>query len=219
MVIFASSKHSFILALKLEYQSTMIIGQKKLKAEVAKSAADNVLLLELLHRSYYDRLLYYAWTIIHDKETSRDIVQEAFTSYWNQKEYVSSNLVQVRNFLYVNIKNACLKHLRHDKVVDKYRKLQDPDPVEEACVLNKMIQAEVIGEIYAAIASLPEGCRKISKMGYLEGLKNQEIADQLGISINTVKTQKKRALELLRLKLNPETFLALTLLLQHFKNN
>jgi RNA polymerase sigma-70 factor (family 1) len=219
MVVFASSRHSFILALKLEYQSTMIIGQNKLKVEGTDPAADNALLLEFLHTSYYDRLLYYAWTIIHDKETSRDIVQEAFTSYWNQQEYVSTNLAQVRNFLYVNIKNSCLKHLRHDKVVDKYRKLQDPDPVEEACVLNKMIRAEVVGEIYAAIESLPEGCRKISKMGYLEGLKNQEIADQLGISINTVKTQKKRAIDLLRLKLKPENFLALILFLQHFKNN
>ncbi|WP_316838682.1 RNA polymerase sigma-70 factor [Pedobacter gandavensis] len=177
------------------------------------------LLLQLLHESYYDRLLYYAWTIIHDKETSRDLVQEAFICYWNQKEQVSPHLTQIRNFLYVNVKNACLKHLRHDKVVGKYMGLQDPDPVEEASALNKMIQAETIGEIYAAIATLPEGCRRISKMGYLEGLKNQEIADELGISINTVKTQKKRALQLLRLKLSPESFLALTFLFQHFKNN
>lgn len=197
----------------------MIIGQKKSKTGEREPAADTVQLLELLHTSYYDRLLYYAWTIIHDKETSRDIVQEAFICYWNQKNEVSSNLVQIRNFLYVNVKNACLKHLRHDKVVGKYRTLQDADPVEESSALSKMIQAEVIGEIYAAIEALPEGCKKISKMGYLDGLKNQEIADQLGISINTVKTQKKRALALLRLKLNPETFLTLTFLLQHFKNN
>ncbi|MCX2454227.1 RNA polymerase sigma-70 factor [Pedobacter sp. PLR] len=197
----------------------MIIGKRKLKAEQSEDAVASELVLELLHKSYYDRLVYYGWTIIHDKETSRDLVQEAFICYWNQKEQVSSNLIQIRNFLYVNVKNACLKHLRHDKVVDKYMGLQDPDPVEEASALNKMIHAEVLGEIYAAIATLPEGCRKISKMGYLEGLKNQEIADQLGISINTVKTQKKRALQLLRLKLSPESFLALIFLFQHFKHN
>ena len=197
----------------------MIIGKRKLKTADNELESTPELLLELLHQSYYDRLVYYAWTIIHDKETSRDLVQEAFICYWNQKEQVSTQLVQIRNFLYVNVKNACLKHLRHDKVVGKYMDLQDPDPVEEASVLNKMIHAEVLGEIYAAIATLPEGCQKISKMGYLEGLKNQEIADQLGISINTVKTQKKRALQLLRLKLSPESFLALTFLFQHFKPN
>lgn len=175
------------------------------------------LLLEAMHKGYYDRLLYYAWTIIHDKETSRDVVQEAFISYWNQRDHVALNPVQIRNFLYVNVKNSCLKHLRHDKVVDKYIHLQDPDPAEEALALNNMIQAEVLGEIYAAIDSLPEHCRRISKMGYIEGLKNQEIADKLDISINTVKTQKKRALQLLRLKLKPESFLTLIILGQFFR--
>lgn len=175
------------------------------------------LLLEAMHKAYYDRLLYYAWTIIHDKETSRDIVQEAFISYWNQRAHVTLNSVQIRNFLYVNVKNSCLKHLRHDKVVDKYIHLQDSDPVEEALALKNMIQAEVLGEIYAAIESLPENCRRISKMGYIDGLKNQEIADKLDISINTVKTQKKRALQLLRLKLKPESFLTLLILEQFFR--
>ncbi len=176
-------------------------------------------MLKILHTSYYDRLLYFAWTIIYDKETSRDLVQEAFITYWNQKEHISANPVQIRNFLYVNVKNSCLKHLRHDKVVDRYMDLQDPNPTEEASALNKMIEAETIGEIYAAIESLPERCRKISRMGYLEGLKNHEIAEQLGLSVNTVKTQKKRALQLLRGRLKPEAFLALTLLIQHINKD
>ena len=79
---------------------------------------------------------------------------------------------------------------------------------EEAAVLK----AEVWGEVYRAIASLPEGCRNVFKLSYLEGLKNQEIADELKISINTVKTQKARALELLKLRLKPEAFLLLCLL-------
>ncbi|RQO74430.1 hypothetical protein DBR43_03280 [Pedobacter sp. KBW06] len=197
----------------------MILGETKLKVNEKELEAASELLLESLYKSYYDRLLYYAWTIIHDKEVSRDFVQEAFIRYWDERERVSPNLIQIRNFLYVNVKNACLKHLRHDKVVNKYICLQDPEPAEEAVVLNKMIHAEVIGEIYAAIESLPERCRRISKMGYLEGLKNQEIANELGISINTVRTQKKRAIELLRTRLSPENFLTLILLIRHFNNN
>jgi RNA polymerase sigma-70 factor (ECF subfamily) len=49
-------------------------------------------------------------------------------------------------------------------------------------------------------------------MGYLEGMKNHEIAKELGISVNTVKTQKQRALQLLRLKLKPEFFIFLLIL-------
>lgn len=165
---------------------------------------------------YYDRLLYFAWQFLHDKETANDLVQEAFLNYWNSGPDSVFNEVQARNFLYLNVRNLCLKHIRHSKVVEKHRKNLDDDPIEEYNVVNKMVRAEVLGEIYNALNTLPESCRKISTMSYLEGKKNQEIADELGISINTVKTQKQRALQLLRLRLNPQTFLTLILILPDF---
>lgn len=165
---------------------------------------------------YYERLLYFAWQFIHDKETANDLVQEAFLNYWNSEPNSEFNETHARNFLYLNVRNLCLKHIRHHKVVEKHRKHLDNDPIEENNVIHKMIRAEVLGEIYDALQTLPEGCRKISTMSYLEGKKNQEIADELGISINTVKTQKQRALQLLRLRLNPQTFLTLILILRDF---
>ncbi|WP_256009387.1 RNA polymerase sigma-70 factor [Desertivirga xinjiangensis] len=174
------------------------------------------LAFEQLFLSYYDRLVYFAWQFIHDKETARDIVQEAFVNYWKSFEFDAPPEVQGRNFLYLTVKNACLKIIRHDKVVDKHRQILDPDPTEESCTINKIIRAEVSGEIYRAIETLPASCRRISRMCYLEGMKNQEIADELGISVNTVKTQKQRALQLLRLRLNPEIFI---LLMLYFTND
>ncbi|MNL34998.1 RNA polymerase sigma factor [compost metagenome] len=76
-----------------------------------------------------------------------------------------------------------------------------------------MIQAEVIGELYAALNLLPERCRLIFKMGYLEGMKNHEIAEKLNISVNTIKTQKKRGLAILRSHLPPQTYYILVCLL------
>lgn len=171
---------------------------------------------ELFSR-YYDRLLYFAWQFIHDKETAHDMVQQAFMNYWNSNSDQQVDEVNARNFLYLNVRNLCLKHIRHDKVIEKHKKQIDPDPVDEYNVVNKIIRAEVLGEIYHAIESLPESCKRISRMSYLEGMKNNEIADELGISVNTVKTQKQRALQLLRLRLNPQTFLTLMMLLQGVK--
>lgn len=168
--------------------------------------------LEALFNTYYERLLYFAWQYLHDKETSRDMVQEAFMNYWRLHENAPSDEIQSRNFLYVSVKNSCLKYLRHEKVVKKHRDLLDAEPFEEQGTINKLIRAEVLGEIYKAISSLPESCQRISRLSYLEGMKNQEVADLLGISINTVKTQKQRALQLLRLRINPEAFLALLMM-------
>ncbi len=65
--------------------------------------------------------------------------------------------------------------------------------------MERMIEAEVLGEVYKALQKLPEGCRKVINLSYFEGLSNQEVADRLNVSINTVKTQKLRALKMLRL--------------------
>jgi RNA polymerase sigma-70 factor (ECF subfamily) len=69
-----------------------------------------------------------------------------------------------------------------------------------------------MGEVHAAIESLPEGCRTVLKMAYFEKLRNEEIAGILDVSVNTVKTQKMRGIKLLRLRLDPLT-IALFLLL------
>ncbi len=168
-----------------------------------------------LFNQYYDRLLYFAWQFIHDKEIANDMVQEAFLNYWNSCSDPSIDEVHARNFLYLNVRNLCFKHIRHDKVVEKHRKILDSDPVEEYDVVNEIIRSEVLGEIYKAIETLPESCKRISCMSYLEGMKNQEIADELGISINTVKTQKQRALQLLRLRLSPQTYLSLLMFISN----
>ncbi|KAA8480164.1 RNA polymerase sigma-70 factor (ECF subfamily) [Arcticibacter tournemirensis] len=167
--------------------------------------------LEELFRCYYPRLCHFAFQILGDKSHSEDIVQECFIRYWHLRAEISSHPGAIRNFLYSSIRNASLNYLRRQKVEEKYILSQDPDPSEDARFLHAIIRSEVMDEIYRVIDTLPDGCQKVFKLGYLEGLKNPKIAEKLGVSINTVKTQKKRGLQLLRLKLNPEVFLVFAL--------
>ncbi|WP_256002033.1 RNA polymerase sigma-70 factor [Pedobacter deserti] len=155
---------------------------------------------------YYDRLVYFCYKIVADKEQARDIAQDAFLKYWQQANSVAENETAIKNFLYSTVHNAALNVIRHGKVVDKHLERQDKEEPREPDVMEAMISAEVIAEIHCAIESLPEQYRQISRMSYFEGKKNQEIADELCMSVNTVKKQKQKALELLRLKLRPEMF-------------
>jgi RNA polymerase sigma-70 factor (family 1) len=164
--------------------------------------------------TYYDRLVYFCLKIVDDKEQAKDIVQDAFLKYWQQATQVADHETAVKNFLYSTVHNAALNVVRHGKVVSAYAQKQNGAEPMESYVVESIISAEVIAEIHAAIESLPEQYRQISRMGYFEGKKNQEIADELGMSVNTVKKQKQKALELLRLKLRPEMF---TLILLFFK--
>ncbi|MCU7549660.1 RNA polymerase sigma-70 factor [Chitinophagaceae bacterium LB-8] len=169
---------------------------------------------EYLFKLYYSRLCYFAFNMIEDKDASEDIVQDVFIKFWKQRSDFDHEL-SIKTFLYVSVRNACINRIRHEKVEKKFIKAQNSEEVEEEKGLQQMIKAEVLGEIYNAIEELPQGCRQVLKLAYFEGLKNHEIAEQLGISVNTIKTQKARALQLLRLKLDLGAFTCLLVMLSH----
>lgn len=161
--------------------------------------------LEAIFNEYYDRLVYFSFKIVNDKQDAEDAVQEAFVKYWNNKERISGEQGMIKSYLYTSVRNISLNIVRHRRVVKDFE--QQPVPStekEEEGVINKIIQTEVLTKICAVMASMPDGCRKISWMGYIDGMKNREIADELGVSMNTVKTQKQRGAKILRTKLIPE---------------
>ncbi|WP_158796892.1 RNA polymerase sigma-70 factor [Pedobacter sp. L105] len=168
--------------------------------------------LDLLFKEFYDRLVYFSLQFVKDKYQAQDIVQDAFIKYWQLKDTVIPHKTAIKNFLYQTVRNASLNVIRHEKIVEGYIQLQGNIEPEEPCVIDAIIRTELMAEIHSAIQSLPESYRTISVMGYFDGKKNQEIADELNMSINTVKKQKQRALQLLRLKLTPETFMLLMVL-------
>lgn len=162
---------------------------------------------------YYTRLVYFSYQIINNKQQAEDIVQDAFVKFWNHSDHISNNPIAIKNFLYSTAKNASLNVIRHNKIAEQHINSLDCVPTQEA-VFHSIIRAEVLAEIYEAIALLPDNCQQIFRMSYIDDMKNSQIADVLGISVNTVKTQKQRALKVLRRRLSPEL---LVILLVFFK--
>ena len=136
---------------------------------------------------------------------SEDICQEAFIRYWHNRANVSDAEEVVKSYLYTAVRNACISHLRHEKVVKRYRESRNTDETSDITIDHAMIRSEVAAEIRNALEKLPHGCRQVVQMAYLEGMKNKEIASRLGVSVNTVKTQRQRAIHLLRSSLKPGT--------------
>jgi RNA polymerase sigma-70 factor (family 1) len=168
--------------------------------------------LEYLFNKYYSRLCYYAYKLIKNQDAAKDLVQNVFLSYWEKRKEHSSEIA-IKNFLYLSLRNACLNFIRHDLVEKKYAESLPDNILIEEKGLEYLIKAEAIAAIQNAIKQLPEGCKTVLKLAYFEGLKNDEIATELGISINTVKTQRQRALNLLRSRLSNSAFLLLLILL------
>ncbi len=173
----------------------------KKSASIFSSQDPDPLSLDTLFREYYDRLVFFSFQMVHDKCQAQDIAQEAFIRYWKERETVARHPVAVKNYLYASVRNASLNVVRHGKVVAGFRTQYAFEEAEEETVVEAIITAEVLAEIHQAIESLPETYRKICTLSYLEGKNNRKIADELGISINTIKKQKQKVLQLLRLKL------------------
>lgn len=180
--------------------------------EILHSLKDDDLLKKLFHK-YREHMIFYACQVTRDREAAKDIVQESFLNYWKSKHKVACDEKYVRNFLYVTIKNASLKWLKRQSIAKAYLDSRREETVEEPGVLRSMIRAEMRGKIYNILNALPSGCRTVTKLSYIEGKSNQEVADQLAISVNTVKTHKQRALRYFRSclshEMRPQFFFAL----------
>lgn len=171
----------------------------------------NMAAFDQVFEKFYRPLCFFATRIIQDKFDAQDIVQDVFVKFW-QKENIPGEIHAVRAYLYVSVKNACFNHLEKNTVKFKHQQTLVNTDIEEATILNNIIQAEVLRQVFAAVDTLPEQCRKIIRMTFEDGKKAKEIACELGITISTVNNQKMRGLSLLKTRLSDEG-LALGMLL------
>lgn len=153
---------------------------------------------EHFFKLYYKKLCFFANRYVMDKAVAEDIVEESFVKFWEMRESIDSEQ-PVKSLLYTMVRNAAISYLRKQKVLAKRKKGYDALQEEtEGYMLQQMIAAETMMQIYSAIGELPEGCRNVVTKLYVEGKGLQEIADELNISINTVKTQRARGLKFIR---------------------
>lgn len=152
----------------------------------------------LLYEYYHAPLFRFAESFVCCSGIAEDVVQDVFIKLWeNSKINISKSL---KGYLFFMTRNACLNYLRDIKLEDKKKlKLMEGQVLSETVELN--MEEEISARIKSAIKELPEQCQKVYSLSIYGGLKNTEIAEELDISVNSVKTQIHRAKQLLRTKL------------------
>jgi len=163
---------------------------------------------EELFNQYYPSMCVVARSYVDDEGEAEDIAQEAFIKLWNSKDKYDS-IDSIKTFLYVLVKNMSLNHLRRNKLGDKYVKSLDKE--DFLFFRNQVIEEETYRILQQAINALPKQSSKIMQMS-LQGLQNQEIAERLEVSVNTVKTLKYNSLKTLKTTLKDYYFILLLLL-------
>lgn len=165
---------------------------------VSKLVSGDKSAFESIYHRYSKDLYYYALGFLKNKEIAEDIVQEAFVYLWKNHQNISSEY-PILLYLQKIVKNACLNYFRHLDVEKRYSESVE----EEIFSLDEKTELlELVSEVRQAINKLPEQCRKIFVLSCVEGLKYGEVAEDMGVSVNTVKSQVKIAYKKIREDIN-----------------
>ncbi|HTD99035.1 MAG TPA: sigma-70 family RNA polymerase sigma factor [Mucilaginibacter sp.] len=152
-----------------------------------------------LYRHYWPGLFDAAYKRTRDREQCQDILQNVFADLWNRRH--TSNIENLGAYLHTAVKFQVYKHIsrRPEKAafLDSFDEIITSPIAADDLLKEKEIQ-QVIN---LWLAALPERRRRIFIMHYQEELSTREIADQLGISQNTVQAQLYTASQALRSRL------------------
>lgn len=154
---------------------------------------------EILFKLYYAKFVNFADAIIKDRNSAKDIVQEAFIKIWANRAGLDENL-NLQNYIYVIVKRLILNYLRDHK----------PSESLEASVADKMqctslggqdlivIANETRSRMQDIISKMPAQRRTVFVMSRSQGMTNKQIAEALQISVKTVERHMTLALAELR---------------------
>jgi len=143
-----------------------------------------------LFDEFYQSMYHYAKRIVENDEAADDITQEVFINIWNKR--FELEIKTFAEFLYTSVRLKCMNYLRANK-----KKTMSQVELSESVMTQIddrliLIEEEMMREIKNLIGSMPEQRRKVFEM-HVNGMEQQVIADELGVSINTVKTHKLKA--------------------------
>ena len=150
---------------------------------------------EALFSYNFRPLCLFALHYLDDVDASEDVVQECFMKLWEKLEQ-GTEVSNRRAYLYMTVRNSCLDILRSKGLQTESLKPHDTYGIIDEDEAEERSQAEA--RLWTALDSLPEKCRQVFIMSKRDGLKYEEIAEELDLSVNTVRNQISKALKILK---------------------
>ena len=161
-----------------------------------------------LFSEFYNSLVLFAMGFVEQQDVAEDIVQEIFFKLYTDKPTFDV-VVALKSYLYLVTKNQCLNYLKHARIEQEYMSfLKERETT--TFFFNQIVEQELLALLSEAIQDLPEQTGQVFQL-VMEGFDNAEIAEKLNLSIDSVKSHKKRGKQLLKSRLGDITAILLFL--------
>ncbi len=145
---------------------------------------------EQVFRAFYKKLLLFSQNFVKTPEHAEEVVEDVFVKLWVRRQEINQ-IKNLKVYLYSATKNQALNALYKEKMLfSDSADLSDHDsPVCPNNPHDMLVNSELNEVMNRAVDALPERCKLIFKLVREDGLKYKEIAEILGISVNTIDAQ------------------------------
>lgn len=151
---------------------------------------------DAIFRENYSQLLFFARQYVSDEEACRDIVSSAFERLW--QHFSNIDLHKAKSFLYITTRNFCIDHTRHESRHREYARYVATMSSYATDPSTLMEREELVAKVGRHIDCLKPPTREIFMACYVDRKKYREVAEDMGISISTVKKHIIKALKAIR---------------------
>lgn len=164
----------------------------------------------LLYDCHYVLLCRFTNQILNNAALAEEVVDDVIFYLWEHRSEVEIRY-SIRAYLMRAVRNRCLNELQSQSHREELHLSSFLSPesmdfldflfVDDKQPLGMLLEQELEDELKRSIDELPLECRRVFYKSRFEQKKYEEIAEELGISVNTVKYHIKNALAFLQKRL------------------
>lgn len=165
-----------------------------------------------LYKAYYAYLNAVAIYYLQDKEVAQEVVDDVFLNVWEKRE----NLVfPIHYYLVRSVQNGCLNYIRSQRALqtaldghrDEVLFFLEEHILSTSTPLEDVELKETEAEIRRVVDNLPVKMRAVFEAYFYDGKSAEEIAEEMNLSVNTIRVQIKNALDKLKQSLKHLLFI------------
>jgi RNA polymerase sigma-70 factor (ECF subfamily) len=160
--------------------------------------ADNMFAFDVLYKKYSKKVFKFGYSILKSTEESENLIQDVFLNLWENRHKVENDS-SIKSYVFTITYNSAIsvlrKKAREEKFIEYLKSLQElhEEPANAEIEYN-----ELSDKLDRIINKLPKRQREVYHLHKIEGLSYKQIAERLGISVNTIENHMAGALRTIR---------------------